>query len=218
MPIVKSQRANKLLETPVFFSQELMPQMKRYPDDQLKIWALMEIENGVVKTLSYFGEVENFERVILEASGKLLQGRPLSSLDSLTVRECEAFLRDRNSENSIEGLEEKDEARFKKFFQWMRAIPHSHGAQDYEFASQKGPFRELKLVDKVKELKAFLNSKEVISLYGNRSAPELIDVDGLTVFVQAPYHSEEDRSLFEELHVRGVEAFQEEMLNFIPEN
>jgi hypothetical protein len=76
----------------------------------------------------------------------------------------------------------------------------------------------LKLVDKVRELKAFLSSVEVHDLYKDCLRPELVDVEDLTVFIQAPYSSELERSLFEELHLLGVATFQEENLNFIPES
>ena len=73
------------------------------------------------------------------------------------------------------------------------------------------------MVDKIRELKAFLSSFEVRELYQGSVAPELIDVEDLTVYIQAPYQSEQDRARFEELHILGVSMFQEENLNFIPE-
>jgi hypothetical protein len=78
-------------------------------------------------------------------------------------------------------------------------------------------FKNLKLVEKIKEIKAFLNSFEVQKIYQDGAPPELVDVDDLTVYIQAPYHSENDRALFEELHILGISTFQEENLNFIPE-
>ncbi len=72
-------------------------------------------------------------------------------------------------------------------------------------------------MDKVREIKAFLNSPEILTLYQNLPRPELVDVEDLTVYIHAPYESQREKSLFEELHILGVEAFQEENLNFIPD-
>jgi hypothetical protein len=40
----------------------------------------------------------------------------------------------------------------------------------------------------------------------------------MTVYINAPYGSQKEKELFEELHLLGVEAFQDENLNFIPES
>src|SRR5690606_8486092 len=100
---------------------------------------------------------------------------------------------------------------------WLRNWPQKKQAKEYHFSSEKGPFSKLKLVDKIGEIRAFLNSPEILTLYQNRTKPELVDVEDLTVYIQAPYGSERDRELFEELHILGIEAFQEESLNFIPD-
>jgi len=99
----------------------------------------------------------------------------------------------------------------------MKAWPRQVIARDYEFHSQNAPFRTLKLVDKVKEIKGFLSSPEIVGLYQGSVPPVLVDVDDLTVFIQVPYETAKEKSLFEELHILGVSAFQEENLNFIPE-
>ena len=149
--------------------------------------------------------------------GRLMINKPITRMDTLTVRECEAFLRDRNSEVAIDGLTDSAEEKFKKFFQWIRQWPRITDSEEYHFSSEKGPFSRLKLVDKVREIKAFLCSSQITELYQNVALPELVDVDDLTVYVQVPYSSDKEKSLFEELHLLGVEAFQEESLNFIPE-
>ncbi len=217
MVLIKSERAKKWLTDPVAWVAPDPSQMRRYPADDLPIWVKVERENQNVKNLSFAGDVQDYEKVLLQALAALLKGRPLTLLDQLSLRECEAFLRDRNSELALEGLQPVDEAKFKKFFSWLRILPVEAPAREYEFSSQKGAFGKLKLVEKVREIKAFLNSPEVRELYKNGLQPELVDVDGLTVYIQVPYHSERDRALFEELHIIGVSTFQEEQLNFIPE-
>src|SRR4051794_39145299 len=63
MVVVKSERANKLLREPRFYSEEKTPQMRRYPGDELKIWIEVEADPATVKKLSFSGELESWQRV-----------------------------------------------------------------------------------------------------------------------------------------------------------
>ena len=215
---INSERARKILENPRFIKTELSPLMKRYPGDGIVLWVQLDWDQHIVKNLSFYGEFSPIQKIILESMASLLIGKPITGLDNLSVRECEAFLRDRNSQLAFEGMSEEDENLLKKVFQWVRVWPKLEAPKDYRFSSEKGPFYRLKLVDKIREIKAFLNSTEILTLYQNLSRPELVDVEDLTVYIHAPYNSEKERALFEELHILGVEAFQEENLNFIPES
>ncbi len=217
MGTVKSQRAKALLSRLRFVKPELDPEMKRYPGDEMALWCKVELELNIVKNLSFFGQLSDAQTVLLESMASLLIGKPIIKLDDLTVRECEAFLRDRNSEAAIDEMTENLEAHLRKVFQWVRATPSRGPAKEYRFLAEKGPFRVLKLVDKVRELKAFLNSPEVLTLYQGLALPELVDVEDLTVYIHAAYESQREKGLFDSLHLLGVEAFQEENLNFIPE-
>lgn len=210
-------RAQKILSEPRFIKNELSPLMKKYPGVGPNLWAHLEWDHHIVKNLSFFGEIPPHVKIILESMASLLIGKPITGLDTLSIRECEAFLRDRNSEASIEGMSDEDEIYLKKIFNWIRSWPLNHTAKEYHFPSEKGLFRNLTLVDKIKELKAFLNSPEILTLYQNVARPELVDVHELTVYIHAPYTSQREKSLFEELHILGVETFQEENLNFIPD-
>lgn len=214
---IKSERAKALLAGPRATVETDLSGMRKYPSSDWNLWVNLERDQQNVKNLSFSGTLNDGERVLLEALSALMKNRSVSLLESLSLRECEAFLRDRNSEMALENISAEDEAKFKKLFTWIRIFPTSAPAQEYEFSSQKGPFRTLKLVDRVRELKAFLNSFEIQELYKGSLLPELIDVDDMTVYIQAPYQSDRDRALFEELHVLGVTTFQEENLNFIPE-
>lgn len=214
---VKSQRANKLLDNPRFIKTEQDQKMRKFPGQDLSLWANLEWEGSIVKNLSFFGQLENFQKVLLESMASLLIGKPITKLDEITIRECEAFLRDRNSEGAIDGMSESHENVLKKVFQWLRAWPKNSTPVEYTFPSEKGPFERLKLVDKIREVKAFLNSPEILTLYQDLPAPTLVDIEDLTVYIHAPYESQREKSLFEELHILGVEAFQEENLNFIPD-
>jgi site-specific recombinase XerD len=214
---IKSERAQKLLQNPHAIVSNDLSLMKKYPSDEFSLWVHVELDNQNVKKLSFAGTLEDYEKVLLEATASLMKGKSLAFFENLTLRECEAFLRDRNSELAVVNLTAADESKFHKFFQWLRVVRPLEAPQDYHFSLKKGPFRDLKLVDKVKELKAFLNSVEIQDLYAGLATPELVDVDDLSVYIQAPYHSEKDRALFEGLHALGVATFQEESLNFIPE-
>ncbi len=217
MVVIKSERAKGLLQKPQAFTQANLSQMRKYPSDDFVLWVNLEREGQNVKNLSFSGTLKDHEIVLLEAVAALLKGRPLTILDNLTLRECEAFLRDRNSELALENVEAPEEAKFKKLFQWLKIFRPGEAPREYSFSSKNGPFRNMKLVDKIRELKAFLNSFEIQKLYQGRATPELIDVDDLIVYIQAPYQSDEDKALFEELYILGVSTFQEESLNFIPE-
>ncbi len=218
MVVIKSERAKGLLQNPRAIEQVNLSQMRKYPSDDFNLWVNLERDGKNVKNLSFAGNLQDYEKILLEAVSGLLKDRSAELLDNLSLRECEAFLRDRNSELALENLDASDESKFKKLFQWMRSYRPTEAPCEYLFSSKNGPFRALKLVDKVREIKAFLRSFEVQELYQGTLAPELIDIDDLTVYLQAPYHSEKDRALFEELHILGVSMFQEESLNFIPES
>lgn len=214
---VNSSRAKKILEIPRYMKAEVTPTMRKYPGSGILLWIEVEGDPLSVKNLSYSGTLEAFHVLILESMASLLIGKKLSLLENLSVRECEAFLRDRNSEAAFEGWGQDDEKLFHSIFQWIRVWPFRNSSQNYVYPREKGSFRQLRLADKVREIKAFLSSSEITALYGESRRPELIDVEELTVFVEAPYASESEKSLFKELHERGVEAFGEDELNFIPE-
>lgn len=217
MITINSQSAKKLLEKPRAVKTQQDESMRLYQNQDFKVWVGLEWEQNNVKNLSFFGSFDDFDKIILESMASLLIGKNISRLDTLSLRECEAFLRDRNSEVAFTGMTEADETKFKKLFSWIRIMPRLNHGEEYHFSSEKGLFRNLKLVDKIREIKAFLKSPEVLTLYQNFTPPELVDVEDFTVYVQAPYQSEREKSLFEELHLMGVETFQEENLNFIPE-
>jgi hypothetical protein len=218
MAIVKSLRAQRLLERPQFIKEALETGMTKYPGSPLVLWARVELEKNLVKNLSLYGEFEDHQKVLFESMASLLIGGPITRLDELSVRECEAYLRDRNSEVSIEEMSETQEEVLKSAFKWIRLISQSTSSQDYIFSSEKGPFHQLKLVEKIKELKAFLRTPEILTLYQDLPLPELVDVDELTVYIHAPYGSQREKEQFSKLHALGVLTFKDENLNFIPED
>jgi hypothetical protein len=217
MAQVKSMRSQKLITESRFFTAVPDSRMRKFPSELPQLWLNLEWDGEIVKKMSFSGQLSPEELVLLESMASLLIGKPMRRLDDLSFRECEAYLRDRNSEPAFSGTTEKEEVFFKKVTQWVRIWPRSEISEKYSFPSGKAPFHQLKLVEKIRELKAFLNSSEILALYQGVCHPELIDVEELTVYIQVPYDSKEEKILFEKLHLLGVEVFGEENLNFIPE-
>jgi hypothetical protein len=216
--VLKSIRAKKLLENLSYYKESLGPGMKKFPGSGPDLYFEMELENEIVKNLSFFGPMDDVKKVLFESMATLLINRPISKLDTFSLRELEAYLRDKNSEVSLEEMTENDDIYLKKVFQWLKTLSKKPVSKDYSFHSEKGLFRDLKLADKIKEIRAFLNSPLILTLYRDTASPELVDVEGMTVYINAPYGSQKEKELFEELHLLGVEAFQDENLNFIPES
>ena len=213
---VNSERAKLILAHPKHISTVRSTAMRKYPGHP-DLWVELEWENQSVKNLSFFGTLQDYEKVLLESMASLLKGKKIETLNSLSARECEAYLRDKNSVLAIVGMTESIEKDLKSLFTWISHWPRQVIGRVYTFPSEKGPFHKLSLVDKIKEIKSFLLSPEILTLYEKFPRPELVDVEGLTVYIDAPYATQEEKALFEELHILGVEAFQEENLNFIPE-
>lgn len=214
---VNSARAKKIIDSPPHRLTEKTPTMRKFPGKGPELWISLEGSPQSVKKLSYFGELDASALLLLESTASLLSGKKLSSLQNFSLRECEAFLRDRNSEVAFEGMESGAEDYFRDLLLWLRNWPFVSEIQDYVFPRERGSFRSLRLLDKVRELKAFLSSREVSELYEGLRPPELVDVEDLTAYVDVPYQSEEEKNLLHKLHARGVEIFREEELNFIPE-
>src|SRR5690606_1260595 len=116
-------RGKKILETPRFFKKEEDQSMKRFPGNDIELWASLDLEGDIVKNLSLFGQIEDYQKVLLESMASLLINKPIASLDALTIRECEAFLRDRNSELALSEMSEVQENVLKKVFFRLRYWP-----------------------------------------------------------------------------------------------
>ena len=95
---VNSTRAQKILEAPRFWKKEVSPSMRKFPGSGILLWVDVEGDSQSVKNLSFSGSLETIHILVLESMAGLLIGKKISLLDQMTLRECEAFLRDRNSE------------------------------------------------------------------------------------------------------------------------
>lgn len=214
---VNSERAKALLQNPKSFLAEPIQGMRKFHSASFDLFALLEKENGVVKKLSFSGKVPDPILIYLESMASLLINRPISTLDQLSLRECEAFLRDRNSVPALTPPDPADEQTLQELFQWLRHFEPQRDSSDYKYSISGKSFEGLSLVDKVKELKAFLSSAQVDQVYQGMARPEVLDVEDLTVYVWAPYESDKEKEAFDKLHTLGVETFGDERLNFIPE-
>lgn len=214
---VNSERAQALLDAPKFFKPSPSQGMRKYHAAAFELFALVEKENEVVKNLSFSGEVPDSVRIYLESMASLLIKKPITFLNDLSLRECEAYLRDRNSVPALGPLDPGEEEIIQDIFRWLRHFNPEHSSSPYSFSPSQKSFERLGLVDKVKELKAFFNSPQVEEIYRGLPRPEVLDVEELTVFVWAPFDSEKEKEAFEKLHNLGVETFGDDRLNFIPE-
>lgn len=212
---LKSKRAQEKFNSPRFFGMQ-REGMKSFAGP-VELLVGYDIENGNVKNLSFQGNLEPWLRVCLEAWGEMIEGKAVDRMDQISLKEAEAYLRDRNSELSIEGLTSNEDLLFRSIVGWIKTYVPQKDVSNYLYSPTLGPFRNLKLSEKIREMKYFLSSEEVFSLYGQLRLPELVDVEDLTVYIDCPYVSEAERALFEKLHNLGVEVFREEDLNFIPE-
>jgi hypothetical protein len=212
-----SERAKKLIETPHFFVAHKDSKMRSYQGEQFSLWVYLECDEVGVNKFLFWGQLASWQQVIIESMASLIQGKKLHALETLSLRECEAYLRDKNSQLALEGLPDNAEKSFKHLFTWLRLWPSNVSSEDYQFPPSKGLFRNLSLVDKIKEMKAFLYSTQVLHLYGEKKKPELVDMVELEIYLNVPYSSEEDRLLLHDLHDLGVLMFNEDHLNFIPE-
>ncbi len=215
---IKSKRACDLLVKSEIFSEEKKLSMRFFSGTFCSVWVDLEFDHINVKKMSYYGTLLDYQKVILIALEKLLKNKPLEVLESFSIRELEAFLRDRNSVAALENLPPELEGQFRLFLTWLRLwpVPSDHSTQ-YEFTQGKS-FEQLGLVEKVSELKSFFHSENVMRIYQGRPKPEFIDISSLDIFLNVPYETEDDKALLHDLHELLVMTFREEKLNLIPES
>lgn len=218
MTEILSKRAQAYLENPKAFGQEKSQEMRIFRGELGEIWVELKVEKKIVKKLAFFGHVEPHLRALMEALAHVTQNKEIQIFENLTFRELEAFLRDRNSLPALGKTPPHFESSLKNFLNWLRLWPEvGQGASShYEFNSQK-PFFNLSVVDKIKELKLFFSSQHVKLIYENEVLPELVDVDGMDVYLQVPYENDKHKALLHDLQELMVLTFREENLNLIPE-
>jgi len=215
---ILSQRAETLLKDPQFRLQQKKDSMRSFKGVLLHCWVDLEVENGTVKKMSYYGDVPSVFIVLLESLGMIIKGKTLTHFESVSLRECEAFLRDRNSQPALSKISHELETDYNQFCRWLRLWPTTAFQEEFHFDSRVTIFKQLSLVEKIKFIKAFFRSNEVLDLYKGFSSPELIDVVDLDIFVDVPYETEEERELLHHLQDLAVETFQEPEFNLIPES
>lgn len=236
---ILSQRAMDLLTQEKVFSSlnsvEKTSQAKKftfYHWNQRSLWVSVGLDSQIggkkINELCFYPEKSSeadfldYQKVLLIAIKKLSKNRDFSFFRHLTFREIEAFLRDTNSRPSLEGGDATDEKQLHEFIEFVVNFPlkneDSPMGEKYDYPPEKGEFCRLNMTSKIKEMNAFLRSKEVLELYQEGISPKLIDIEDETIFVSVPYQSEREKNRFQVLHELGVKTFRDENLNFIPED
>jgi hypothetical protein len=158
-------------------------------------------------------------QLLLLALGEILRGKPLESAKNLSLRELEAFLRDRNSEPSIPSENYQDlEQEWPRIQSQISAVMSTEiSSGPYEFAGGR-VFAMLSLSEKIQELKAFFSSETLLGLTRSGGRIELLDVQGFDVFIALDSGSVPESALLDWLQLKLAEIFREPSLNLIPES
>ena len=81
---IKSERAKKILNQPRFLKTERDELMKKFPGNSMMLWVSIEWEHHNVKNLSFFGELEKFQIVLVESMASLLINKPIAAINLVT--------------------------------------------------------------------------------------------------------------------------------------
>ena len=158
-------------------------------------------------------------QVLLLALGEILRGKPLESAKNLSLREIEAYLRDRNSEEALaaESYPDLSEHWSRIQAQLLSLTNSSVGGKSYQFPSGK-VFALLSLAEKIQELKAFFSSDTLLGLMRSGGRIELLDVQDFDVFIALDSGSVPEAALLDWLQMKLTEVYREPSLNIIPES
>jgi hypothetical protein len=166
----------------------------------------------------YQGPWTEGERVILEAMGHLLKNKSWQKIKEITLREAEAWLRDRNSEPAFSP--EEMGILPQMWGQLQAQIEHSFKSgrvlSDFRFPSEKS-FEKLNLSEKIRELKAFFSSERLSGFYKNGGEIELLDVEEFTLYIALNCGTIPEGALLDWLQMSLAETFREPRLNLVPE-
>lgn len=166
----------------------------------------------------YLGAWTEGEKAILEALGQLLKNKSWSMVQEISLREAEAWLRDRNSQAALPVDSYQELQSFWGNIQ--QAIKEWSTAglvlRDYRFPSEK-VFTTLSLPEKIQQLKAFFSSERMSGFYRQGGRIEVLDVDGMTVYIALYCASIPQGALLDWLQLTLAETFREPALNLIPE-
>lgn len=167
--------------------------------------------------LRFKGENVDWKIVLSEAMARLCEGKEMSRLDELDLREIDAFIRDRNSEAGwILSKDELKEANI--YIQNIKiGLTLSFTEVKIPLTWHPGQFRQLSLPERIKTLKSLFQNPFVQNLYRGMGQPNLLDVEDLTVYLHVPYETEDQRGRLDDLHSWLAVTLKEPDLNLIPE-
>jgi hypothetical protein len=157
-------------------------------------------------------------QVLFLSFEKIMKKKEWSSAKTLSLRELEAFLRDRNSEPALPPESFAIlENNWPKILQSIDQIGStSQGHVSYQFSSQK-VFATLSLPEKIQELKSFFSSEILLGFYRQGGRVEVLDIEDFTVYVALDCGSIPEAPLLDWMQMKLVETFRESALNIIPE-
>ncbi len=212
-----SSRAQKTLQNPRFCLTKIPAGWGEchLNDTRILCWNGRERCEG----WGYLGAWTEGERAILEALGQLLENKMWSFLQEISLREAEAWLRDRNSQAA---LPEDSYQELREFWgDIQQAIKEwaSGGKvlRDFRFPSEK-VFATLSLPEKIQQLKAFFSSERLSGFYRQGGRLEVLDVDGMTVYIALFCSTIPPGALLDWLQLTLAETFREPALNLVPED
>jgi hypothetical protein len=201
-----SKQANALFDSPRFVRKD---------DSDWSYWK--EKEEGEGLRLRFKGQIQDWKIVLSEAMARLCEGKEMERLEQLDFREIDAFIRDRNSEAGWE-LSEEELKEANIYIQNIKiGLTLSFTEVTIPLTWFPGQFRKLSLPERIKTLKSLFQNPFVQNLYRGMSQPNLLDVEDLTVYLNVPYETEDQRGRLDDLHSWLAVILKEPDLNLIPE-
>lgn len=174
---------------------------------------------GALEKINFSSSWQRGSQVLLLALTQILKGKPLESAKNLSLREIEAYLRDRNSEPALPSEDYMDLSEsWPRIQSQLSSLSTASGeGRNYEFASGR-VFALLNLSEKIQELKAFFSSETLLGLRRSGGKIELLDVQDFDIFIALDSGSVPEAALLDWLQMKLVEVFREPSLNIIPES
>lgn len=206
MGILISKQAKTLFESPKYVLKEASN------------WTYWKAEDqGAGLHLRFKGENLDWKIVLSEAMARLCEGKAMDRLEQLDFREIDAFIRDRNSEPGWE-LSEAEQKEAHLYIQNIKVgVTLSYSEVTLPSLWMPGQFKKLSLPEKIKTLKSMFSNPFVQNLYRGLGPINLLDVEELTVYLQLPYETDDQRERLDELHSWLSFTLKEPDLNLIPE-
>ena len=206
MAVLISNQAKSLLNQPRFVTKD---------DSAWSYWKAGDEGPGL--HIRFKGHNSEWKIVLSEALSRICEGRSAERLEQLDFREIDAFIRDRNSESGWD-LSEAELKEAAVYIQNIKVgIVLSYSTVDLPTVWSAGQFAKLALTEKIKTLKTMFQGPFVQNLYRGMSTPNLLDVEDLTVFIQVPYNTDDERGRLDDLHSWLSFTLKEPDLNLIPE-